>query len=198
MRYKAMAITRLFFLLNSCSSSGVSVFKEEPTGTPLPTSTATQMPTSTPLLTPIAQPSPVVPVLASVSETELTNNGLVFYAVTKTLELDLNVVKCFEGSIDHGYVTYNTDGSLCFYVLFNTEDFPLGKPQEQSGMYMIIAEKGASPHNEGDWAVAVLNSSYLSDDAKRKLKVFNKEVVDSLEEADLLNETIELPKELEN
>jgi len=57
MKYKVI-VTLLFFLLSSCSSSGRSVFKEEPTEIPPPTSTVTPMPTSTPLPTPTITPTP--------------------------------------------------------------------------------------------------------------------------------------------
>ncbi|NMB91592.1 hypothetical protein GYA37_01950 [candidate division WWE3 bacterium] len=199
MKRLLVLLVLLATVASACSSKTADAKTEQAlvataTSTATISPTPTVQPTST--STPVAQPSPVVPVVASVQEENLTDNARVFYAVTKTLGLDLRVVECFEGSMNHWYVTYSTDGSLCFYVQFNTEDFPLGKPQEQSGMYMIIAESGHTPNREGRYAVAILDSAYLSNDAKRKLSVFSEEVVDTREETVLLNETIELPKEL--
>jgi hypothetical protein len=196
MKYKTIAIMLLFFLLNSCNSSAGSVFKEKPTETPLPTSTATPIPTNTPLPTPTEKPSPVLPVVASASEGKLTKNGLSFYVVAETLEIDLYTTKCSEESKSYGYMTYTADNSICFYTGFYEESFPIKDWDNQSGKYLLVIEKGSNPRNEGQWALAVLDSSYLSDDVKRQLKAFDTSRVDSPEEWMALNQIVELPKEL--
>jgi hypothetical protein len=158
------------------------------------------MPTVEPTAAPVEQPSPIVPVLASALESNLTKSGLVFNVVSRTLGLNFRTTECFEGSVGYGYVKYTNDGSSCFYVFFDTKDFPLSNPNEQSEMYVVIIEKGANPNTdvEGEWSIAILDGSYLTNSAREQLRAFNENRVDSPEESLLLNEIVKMPKELED
>ena len=77
---------------------------------------------------------PMALIMASALEGNLTKSGLVFNVVSRNNSgLNFRTTECFEGSVGYGYVTYTIDGSSCFYVPFDTKDFPLNNPIEQFG-----------------------------------------------------------------